>query len=234
MHRVLVFVADAQLFLLLRHVLANEGFDAELATQSTDIEALGGANTIAALVIDWTEASIDRDAILRAARSLVPAARIILLNRNDQRDGLPLPECELVLQRPFDPSLLLQCLRRLRYDRLVMDAATAPENLLRFADLEMNLATVKVVRAGRDVPLTALQFRLLRRLMLEPATVRHRDDLIASCWPGHMEVEPRTVDIHIGHVRRALARSGPDLIRTARGQGYALRFPSDGSDHDKG
>lgn len=136
-----------------------------------------------------------------------------------------MPDCDLVLQRPFDPSRLLLFLRQLRSDRLVEHAPESPGNLLTFADIQMNLATVKVMRAGRAIPLTALQFRLLRRLLQEPARVRDRDDLISACWPAHVEVEPRTVDIHIGHVRRALARFGPDLIRTARGQGYAMKLP---------
>ncbi len=227
MLKVLVCVADAQFFLLLRHVLASEGFDSALVTQPVEIEEQAGEGIIAAIVTEEPGRALDLSV---SVRLLIPHAKLILL---DRRSGprISMPDCDLVLQRPFDPSRLLLFLRQLRSDRLVEHAPESPGNLLTFADIQMNLATVKVMRAGRAIPLTALQFRLLRRLLQEPARVRDRDDLISACWPAHIEVEPRTVDIHIGHVRRALARFGPDLIRTARGQGYAMKLPSkdDGS-----
>lgn len=74
---------------------------------------------------------------------------------------------------------------------------------------------------GVAYPLT-LQFRLLEALMQKPEIVWSRQDLIDAVWGHGAIVEPRTVDIHIGHIRRALARHGPNLIRTAQGRGYAL------------
>ncbi|WP_440531381.1 winged helix-turn-helix domain-containing protein [Sinorhizobium fredii] len=58
--------------------------------------------------------------------------------------------------------------------------------------------------------------------MRTPDIVHSREDLIAAGWPREAEVEPRTVDIHIGHIRRALNRYGPNIIRTVRSVGYSL------------
>jgi two-component system phosphate regulon response regulator PhoB len=58
--------------------------------------------------------------------------------------------------------------------------------------------------------------------MKMPNVVHSRDDLIAAGWPPEAEVELRTVDIHIGHIRRTLNQYGPDVIRTVRSIGYAL------------
>jgi len=111
----------------------------------------------------------------------------------------------------------------LRLDALIeRNDARAEVNILRFADLEMNIATAKVRRNGHALVLTALQFRLLRYLLMSPKAVRSREELIAAAWPMGIDVEPRTVDIHIGHIRRALKRAGPDLVRTVRARGYAL------------
>lgn len=70
-------------------------------------------------------------------------------------------------------------------------------------------------------PLT-LQFRLLEALMQKPEFVWSRQDLIDAVWGQGAIVEPRTVDIHIAHIRRALVRHGQNLVRTAQGRGYAL------------
>lgn len=97
--------------------------------------------------------------------------------------------------------------------------------MFKFADLEMDLARMQVLRSGLEVPLTPLQFKLLRHMMERSAGACTREELIEHCWPEGAEVEPRTVDIHLGHIRRTLKRFGPDLIRTVRGSGYALRQP---------
>ena len=225
MPKILVCVTDAQLFLLLRHVLANEGFDAVLLTQHAEVARFCRREPAAAL-IDWSDDALDRVGLLTAVKSVTPSSAVILLSRDYKGRSTVTPACDLVLERPFNPDILLQFLRRLRYWYLAANRETMAGPVLRFADLEMNLATVSIHRAGKEVALTALQFRLLRRLLQAPTVVCERDDLIASCWPAHVEVEPRTVDIHIGHIRRALGTFGPDLIRTVRGRGYALQMPT--------
>lgn len=226
MSKILVCVADAQLFLLLRHVLASEGFDALLVTQASEVARFGGQRPVAAVLIDWSEGPPDKLGVLVAVKSVAPSSAVIVLSRVQEGHNVVPPTCDLMLERPFSPATLLQLLRSLRYRHLATSRVGVPGPVLRFADLEMNLATVTVLRAGKDVALTALQFRLLRRLLQAPTVVCERDDLIENCWPKHAEVEPRTVDIHIGHIRRALQGFGPDLIRTVRGRGYALHMPT--------
>jgi two-component system phosphate regulon response regulator PhoB len=225
MPKILVCVTDSQLFLLLRHVLGNEGFDAVLLTQHSEVAGFCRPE-LAAVLIDWSEEALDRISLLKTVKNVMPSSAVILMSRNfDGRNAIA-PDCDLLLERPFNPLILLQFLRRLPTQHLAANRAAMPGPVLRFADLEMNLATVSIHRAGNEVPLTALQFRLLRRLLQAPTIVCERDDLIASCWPAHVEVEPRTVDIHIGHIRRALEDFGPNLIRTVRGRGYALHMPT--------
>ncbi|KQY18568.1 winged-helix domain-containing protein [Rhizobium sp. Root482] len=225
MPKILVCVGDAQLFLLLRHLLANEGFDAQLVTRPCEVEASCRRNPAAAAMIDWTEGPFDRIALLAAVKSLAPSSAVILLSKHRNALDASTPTCDLLLDRPFVPGILFHFLRQLRYRHISADYDGDANDVLRFADLTLNLATVKVYKAGNEVSLTALQFRLLRRLMQRPSTVCQRDELIESCWPPHVEVEPRTVDIHIGHIRRALGGLGPELIRTVRGNGYALEMP---------
>ena len=225
MPKILVCVGDAQLFLLLRHLLANEGFDALLVTRPCEVESSCRHEPAAAAMIDWSEGPLDRTALLAAVRSRAPSCAVILLTKHLNSPNVSAPTCDLLLDRPFIPGILFHFLRQLRYRHISGDYDCDANDVLRFADLTLNLATVKVHKAGNEVSLTALQFRLLRRLMQRASTVCQRDDLIESCWPPHVEVEPRTVDIHIGHIRRALGGLGPELIRTVRGNGYALEMP---------
>lgn len=220
--RILIYSRDAQLFLLLQHVLATEGFVASLAGGADDLLKLVSNDGVRAVVIDSSAIRVD----LYALRAKHPQISFIVLSNQSAATagfGNGAADVDLVLTRPFNPSRLIQFLRRLRVEAVVSKGGSRPaETLLRFADLEMNSTTVKVRRSGHDVPLTALQFRLLRHLLKNPEIVQSREDLIAACWSREAEVEPRTVDIHMGHIRRALKKFGPDLIRTVRSHGYAL------------
>ncbi len=240
MKKILVCVSDAQLFLLLRHIMATEGFDAIMVAGPGDVAPIASAD-VAAIVLDWSPDRTDTQAVLDHAAACVPKAAVVVFARHghvaarvataragdrDAASPFPaLPPCDLLLRHPFDPVALLGFLRRLRYEGLVEGEPVMSQQVMRFADLEMNISALTVHRSGREVPLTALQFRLLRRLMEEPTTVVDRERLIASCWPDNVEVEPRTVDIHIAHIRRALQSGDGDVIRTVRGYGYALRMP---------
>ena len=120
--------------------------------------------------------------------------------------------------RPVDPNSLFQMIRRVAGQIRVND-----RNRLFFADIELDLVARKVWRQRREIRLTGIEFELLSALMREPGRVFSRESLIARAWPRGVFVEARTVNIHIGHLRRRLnAHAGPDLIRTVRGYGYAL------------
>lgn len=95
--------------------------------------------------------------------------------------------------------------------------------LLTYADIEMNLATYRVRRGGQPVKLGPTEFRLLRHFMEWPGKVFSRDELIAGAWANNVHLGSRTVDVHVGRLRKALSgRSVADPIRTVRSVGYAL------------
>lgn len=222
---ILICVTDAQLFLLLRFILANEGFEAILVTEQDELQQLTSREPVAAMIVDRVKPGPGVDAFVTAAKRTFPTAAVVCLHRRHAGGEALSNTCDLRLESPFNPGLLLSFLHRLRH-RLVRKKEEDAGHVLRFADLCMDIAAAKVRRAGRDVALTALEFRLLRRLLQDPSAVCEREDLVGACWPESAEVELRTVDIHIGHIRRALTGSGPDLIRTVRGRGYALEMPS--------
>ena len=99
--------------------------------------------------------------------------------------------------------------------------------ILQFEDLIMDLAAHRVRRGAREVRLGPTEFRLLRHLLGSPGRVYSREQLLDAVWGRDIYVEPRTVDVHIRRLRKALnADEVPDLIRTVRAAGYALDRPN--------
>jgi len=89
--------------------------------------------------------------------------------------------------------------------------------------VKIDLNTYRVYRNGQRVDLGPIEFRLLCHLLSRSPKVLTRQDLIAVAWPKNVLVEPRTIDAHVGRLRRALARRGEtNLIRTVRSAGYAF------------
>jgi two-component system phosphate regulon response regulator PhoB len=94
---------------------------------------------------------------------------------------------------------------------------------LSFGDLELNSEQHKVTRNGQPVKLGPTEFRLLVTFMESPKRVWSRHNLLDRVWGMDSDVDDRTVDVHIGRLRKALKQKGePDPIRTVRGTGYSL------------
>jgi len=95
---------------------------------------------------------------------------------------------------------------------------------IEFEDFLLNSETYKVTRGQIDLKLGPIEFRLLKTFMEKPARVWSREELLDRIWGRDVYVETRTVDVHIGRLRKELSRDGgADPIRTVRGVGYSLR-----------
>ena len=121
--------------------------------------------------------------------------------------------------KPFSvPELLARIralLRRTKPERVA--------GVLAAGDIELDREKKRVARAGRDVPLGPTEFRLLEFLMENPGRVFSREQLLDRVWGRDVYIDERTVDVHVGRLRKALNRGrATDPIRTVRGAGYAL------------
>jgi len=91
-------------------------------------------------------------------------------------------------------------------------------------DIEIDRVAHKVARNGQDIHLGPTEFRLLDYFMQHPGRVFSREQLLDTVWGSDVYVEARTVDVHVGRLRKALRQEGgDDPIRTVRSAGYALR-----------
>ena len=94
---------------------------------------------------------------------------------------------------------------------------------LEYDDIVLDAETHRITRASKEIRLGPTEFRLLSTFMEKPGRVWSRDQLLDRVWGRDIYVDTRTVDVHIGRLRKALGQyGGEDPIRTVRGAGYAL------------
>jgi two-component system phosphate regulon response regulator PhoB len=123
------------------------------------------------------------------------------------------------IAKPFSTSELVARMRAV----LRRAAPRLSDEVLSYGDLVLDTAAHRVRRQGRDIHLGPTEYRLLRHFMQHPGRVFSREQLLDQVWGRDVYVEPRTVDVHIRRLRKALNDGeAPDVIRTVRSAGYAL------------
>lgn len=130
------------------------------------------------------------------------------------------------LLKPINPADLTASIRR-----LFQTPPDGPvQDILQFDDVRMDLTAHRVLRNGRPIHVGPSEFRLLRFLLSHPGQAFSREQLLDAVWGHDANVLPRTVDVHILRLRKALDRPGlPDLVRTVPWVGYALEIDDCGA-----
>ena len=222
--RILIVEDEEPLTLLLRYNLEAEGYQVDVAARGDEAEIRLKESTPDLVVLDWMLPGISGIELCRRLRARSDTERlpiIMLTARGEESErvrGLA-TGADDYLVKPFSvPELLARIkslLRRVSPGRVV--------SLLQIGDLELDREKRRVSRAGRDVHLGPTEFRLLEYLMQSAGRVFSRDQLLDGVWGRDAYIDERTVDVHVGRLRRALNRGGaPDPIRTVRGGGYAF------------
>jgi two-component system phosphate regulon response regulator PhoB len=180
------------------------------------------------VVLDWMLpklAGIEVCRRLRSARDSRNTPIVMLTARSDEGErirGLDTGADDYVV-KPFQMSELLARLRAVM--RRIRPALA--DDKIAAGDVTLDRGAHRVRRAGREVHLGPTEFRLLEYLMQHPGRVFSREQLLDAVWGSEVYVEARTVDVHIGRLRRALnAGQETDPIRTVRSAGYS--FDADG------
>jgi two-component system phosphate regulon response regulator PhoB len=221
---VLIVEDEAPLVTMLRYNLEREGFAVDEAADGEEALLRIVERRPDAVLLDWMLPLVSGLEVCRRIRR-VPATRslpvIMLTARGEESDrirGLDSGADDYVV-KPFSPSELVARLRAV----IRRAQPNAAANVLRYADVAMDLVAYRVSRAGRPVHLGPTEFRLLRHFLQYPSRVFSREQLLDGVWGHDSEVEMRTVDVHIRRLRRALNDGGgKDLLRTVRSVGYAL------------
>jgi two-component system phosphate regulon response regulator PhoB len=221
---VLVVEDETALVTLLRYNLEREGFRVAAAGDGEEALLLAREQKPDLVLLDWMLPLLSGIEVCRQLRRMsetrgVPI--IMLTARGEEGDklrGLDSGADDYVT-KPFSPTELIARVRAvLRRTRPAFNG-----EMLAYEDLTMDLASHRVRRGPRDVHLGPTEFRLLRHFMEHQGRVFSREQLLDMVWGQDVYVEPRTVDVHIRRLRKALNGDDEmDLIRTVRSAGYAL------------
>jgi two-component system response regulator MprA len=208
----------------LRRALELEGYEVDLAVDGADGLARIVDGQPDVVILDVLMPGLDGLEVSRRVRRSGNRVPVLMLTARDEVDdrvaGLDAGADDYVTK----PFALDELLARLR--ALLRRTATESEDVLRFADLELDPGTREVRRAGEPIELTRTEFSLLELFLLNPRQVLTRSIIFERVWGYDFGFASNSLDVYIGYLRRKTeAGDKPRLIQTVRGVGYALREP---------
>ncbi|MGX1197537.1 two-component system phosphate regulon response regulator PhoB [Parvibaculum sp. MBR-TMA-1.3b-4.2] len=221
---VLIVEDEEALSTLLQYNLDKEGYRILSASDGEEAAMMVRETTPDLVLLDWMLPGLSGIELCRRLRGR-PETRnlpiIMITARGEESDrirGLDTGADDYVT-KPFSMTELLARIRAVM--RRIRPALT--EDLVTFGDIVIDRAAHRVRRGEREVHLGPTEYRLLDHLIQHPGRVFSREQLLDAVWGSDVYVEARTVDVHVGRLRKALNDRGErDPIRTVRSAGYAL------------
>ena len=209
---------------VLAYNLEAEGFAVTQAADGEEAMLLVDEAAPDIIILDWMMPNLSGIEVCRRLkmRPETRAIPIILLSARaeevDRIRGLETGADDYVVK----PYSVLELMARARAQLRRVRPSTVGM-LLEFGDIRLDPETHRVYRADKVLKLGPTEFRLLTTFMEKPGRVFSREALLDRVWGREIYVDTRTVDVHIGRLRKALcAHGGDDPLRTVRGAGYAL------------
>jgi two-component system phosphate regulon response regulator PhoB len=223
--RIMVVEDEEPLGVLLRYNLEAEGYQVEIVTRGDEAELRLQENVPDLLVLDWMVPAVSGIELCRRLRMREQTERlpiIMLTARGEESDrvrGLS-TGADDYLVKPFSmPELVARVkalLRRAKPEVL--------SSVLKVGDIVLDREQHRVYRKKSEIRLGPTEFRLLEFMMQHPGRVFSRGQLLDNVWGETIYIDERTVDVHVGRLRKAVNNGRmPDVIRTVRGSGYAIR-----------
>jgi len=221
---ILIVEDEEALSLLLRYNLDKEGYEVDSVARGDEAELRLKEKAPDLLILDWMLPGLSGIELCRRLRARPETKQlpiIMLTARGEESERIRglVTGADHYVVKPFSvPELIARVaalLRRASPERLA--------DVLAYGDIAVDREKKRVSRGGRTVDLGPTEYRLLEFLMERPGRVFSREQLLDGVWGSDIYIDERTVDVHVGRLRKALNRGQEhDPIRTVRGSGYAL------------
>lgn len=221
---ILVVEDEESLSLLLRYNLEAEGYQVDVSERGDDAELKLRETVPDLMLLDWMLPGLSGIELCRRVRARDETRNlpvIMLTARGEETErirGLSTGADDYVV-KPFSvPELMARVKAMLRRAK-----PQVVSRMLQAGDLEMDRETHRVHRATREIHLGPTEFKLLEFFLQSPGRVFSREQLLDGVWGHDVYVDERTVDVHVGRLRKAINKGrAKDPIRTVRGAGYSL------------
>ena len=222
--KILVVEDEEAISDLLSYNLEKEGFEVSICADGGEVLIMVEEGEPDLVLLDWMLPNVSGIELCRQLRARVETkdVPVIMLTARGEEDdrvrGLDLGADDYIT-KPFSMTELvarIKAILRRTSPMVAGDVAT-------FHDISLDRDTCRVRRGPREVKLGPTEFKLLEVLIKRPGRVYSREQLLDQVWGQDVYVEARTVDVHVGRLRKALNKKGEtDPIRTVRAAGYAL------------
>jgi len=222
--RVLLVEDDPAQREILTYNLEADGFAVTRAEDGEEALMLADEAVPDVILLDWMLPNVSGIEVCRQLKTR-PGTRgvpiIMISARSEEVDrvrGLETGADDYVIK----PYSVIELMARVRAQLRRTRPSTVGERL-EYEDIVLDSETHRVMRSGKPLKLGPTEFRLLSTFMEKPGRVWSREQLLDRVWGRDIYVDTRTVDVHIGRLRKALCQhGGADPLRTVRGAGYAL------------
>ena len=225
--RILVADDDPAVRSALERVLRFNGYEVELAEDGLGALDAIDASRPDALILDVMMPNLDGLGACRMLRRRGDDLPVLMLTArvdlDDRVTGLD-AGADDYLPKPFELEELIARLRALLRRSRGFESEGPHDEVLRFADLTMDLATREISRGDRPLRLTRTEFNLLEVMMRSPRHVLERSRIVEEVWGYDFGRSSNSLDVYIGYLRRKTEEGGQRrVIHTVRGVGYTLR-----------
>ncbi len=223
--KILVVEDDPRISDVLEYALKADGYEVQTAQRGREATEIARCSSPSLIVLDVGLPDIDGFEVCRVVRTFSDVPVIFLTSRSDEIDrvvGLEIGGDDYMV-KPFSPRELLARIKaiRRRNQRPDSSPASGSKSQLRYGPITIDPEKFRIHCHGREIVLTAQEFKLLELLVRHPGRVFTREQVLNRAWSEDGLVADRTIDVHVKSLRRKFGDL--EFIETVRGVGYRAR-----------
>jgi two-component system, OmpR family, phosphate regulon response regulator PhoB len=222
--KILIIEDDETIVTMLEYNLKSSGYDVTIASSAEEGELILSEQLIDLIVLDWMlpdVSGIELCGRLRRTGKLPRIPILMLTARGEEADRIRgfSNGADDYVTKPFSVPELMARVKAL----LLRSAPNRVSDVVAVGDIALNREAHRVTRSAREISLGPTEYRLLEVLLESAGRVLTRNQIIDRVWGMTAEIDERTIDVHVGRLRKALVRGNEfDPIRTVRGAGYSF------------